>query len=95
MLPASMLLDLLKAPGLCMVCYGNLSSMRHIYGKSFDSIRQHTFLKTDARKSRSQWSLNCICTDLCSQTKFGIPRIYARDTIFLDLMAVVKVRDAP
>ena len=22
MLPASMLLDLLKAPGLCMVCYG-------------------------------------------------------------------------
>ena len=30
-----------------------------------------------------------------SLTKFGIPRIYARDTIFLDLMAVVKVRDAP
>ena len=58
------------------------------------------FLKTDARKSRSQWSLNCICTDsvtpkMCSQTKFGIPRIYATDTIFLDLMAVVKVRDAP
>ena len=62
--------------------------------------RQHIFLKTDARKSRSQWSLNCICTDsvtlkMCSQTKFGIPRIYATDTIFLDLMAVVKVRDAP
>ena len=32
---------------------------------------------------------------MCSQTKFGIPRIYARDMIFLDLMAVVKVRDAP
>ena len=32
---------------------------------------------------------------MCSQTKFGIPRIYARDTIFLDLMAVVKVSDAP
>ena len=32
---------------------------------------------------------------LCSQTKFRIPRIYACDTIFLDLMAVVKVRDAP
>ena len=30
---------------------------------------------------------------ICSQTKFGIPRIYARDTIFLDLMAVVRVRD--
>ena len=30
-----------------------------------------------------------------SQTKLGIPRIYARDTIFLDLMAVVKVCDAP
>ena len=32
---------------------------------------------------------------MCSQTKFGIPRIYARDTIFLDLMAMVKVRSAP
>ena len=32
---------------------------------------------------------------MCSQTKFGIPRIYARETIFLDLMVVVKVRDAP
>ena len=103
MLQARMLLDLLKAP-LCMVCYGNVSSMQHIYGKSFDNTRQHIFLKTDARKSRSQWSLNCICTDsvtpppppkMCSQTKFGIPRIYATDTIFLDLMAVVKVCDAP
>ena len=96
MLQARMLLDLLKAPGLCMVCYGNVSSMRHIYGKS----KQDIFLKTDARKSRSQWSLNCICTDsvtpkMCSQTKFGIPRIYATDTIFLDLVAVVTVRDAP
>ena len=45
MLPARMLLDLLKAPGLCMVCYGNVSSMRHIYGKSFDNTRQHIFLK--------------------------------------------------
>ena len=33
---------------------------------------------------------------MCAQTKFGIPRIYSRDTIFvLDLMAVVKVCDAP
>ena len=32
---------------------------------------------------------------MCTQTKFGIPRIYATDTIFLDLMAVVKERDAP
>ena len=55
-----MLLDLLKAPSLCMVCYGNVSSVRHIYGKSFDNTRQHIFLKTDARKSRLQWSLNCI-----------------------------------
>ena len=39
MLPARMLLDLLKAPGLCMVCYGNVSSMRHLYGKSFDNTR--------------------------------------------------------
>ena len=63
MLHARMLLDLLKAPSLCMVCYGNVSSMRHIYGKSFDNTRRHIFLKTDVRKSRSQWSLNCICTD--------------------------------
>ena len=57
------------------------------------------FLKLMPEKSRSQWSLNCICIDsmtpkMCSQTKFGIPRIYATDTIFLDLVAVVKVRDA-
>ena len=45
MLQARMLLDLLIAPGLCMVCYGNVSSMRHIYGKSFDNTRQHIFLK--------------------------------------------------
>ena len=95
MLPARMLLDLLKAPGLCRVCYGNVSSMRHIYGKSFDNTRQHSFLPTDARKSRSQWSLKCICTDSVTPTKFGIPRIYAGDTIILDLMAVVKVHGAP
>ena len=63
MVPARMLLDLLKALDLCMVCYGNVPSMRHIYGKSFDNTRQHIFFKTDARKSRSQWSLNCICRD--------------------------------
>ena len=46
-----------------------------------------TFFLKLCQKSRSQWSLNCICTDsltpkMCSQTKFGIPRIYATDTIF-------------
>ena len=98
---ARMLLNLLKASGLCMVCDGNVSSKRHIYRKSFDNTRQHIFLKTDARISRSQWSLNCICTDsvtpkLCSQIKFGIPRIYAADTFFSRSdMTVVKVRDAP
>ena len=45
MLPASMLLDLLKAPGLCMVCYGNVSSMQHIYGKSFEALDSIFFLK--------------------------------------------------
>ena len=100
MLQVRMLLDLLKAPGLCMVCNGNVSSMRQIYGKTFDKTRHYIFLKIDARKSRLQWSLNCICTDsvtpnMCSQIKFGIPRIYATDPIFLDLMAVVRVRDAP
>ena len=63
MLAARMLLDLLKAPSLSMVCYGNVSSMRQIYGISFDNTRQHIFLKTDARKSMSQWLLNCICND--------------------------------
>ena len=28
-----------------MVCYGNVSSLRHIYGKSYDNTRQHIFLK--------------------------------------------------
>ena len=33
-----------------MVCYGNVSSMRHIYGTSFDITGQHIFfLKTKAR----------------------------------------------
>ena len=44
MLPARMLLDILKAPRICMICYGNVSSMRHIYGISFDNTRQHIFL---------------------------------------------------
>ena len=79
---SELLLDLLKAPGLIMVCYGNVSSMRHIYGKSFDNTRQHIFLKTNARKSRSQWSLNCICTDSVTprcvhKSNLGIPRMYA------------------
>ena len=58
MLQARMLLDLLKATGLCMVCYGNVSNMRHIYEKSFDNTRQHIFLKTDARKSGHSGRLN-------------------------------------
>ena len=80
---SELLLDLLKATGLIMVCNGNVSSMRHIYGKSLDST---FFLKTNARKSRSQWLLNCICTDSltprCVHKSNGIPRIYARGTIF-------------
>ena len=68
---SELLLDLLKAPGLIMVCYGNVSSMPHIYGKSFDNTRQLIFLKTNARKSRSQLSLNCICTD--SMPRKGTP----------------------
>ena len=83
-----------------MVCYGNVSNMRHIYEKHLTTLESTFFLKTDARKARSQWSLNCICTDSMTprcvhKPKFGIARIYARDTIFLDVMAVVKVRDAP
>ena len=97
---SELLLDLLKAPSLIMVCYGNVSSMRHIYGKSFDNTRQLIFLKTNARKSRSQWSLNCICTDSVTprcvhKSNLGFLGCMLVDTIFLDLMAVVKVRDAP
>ena len=100
MLPTMMLLDLLKAPGLCMVCYGNVSSKPHIYGKSFDNTRQHIFLKTDARKSRSQWSLNFICTDSVTprcvhKPNLGFLGFTLVTRFFLDLMAVVKVRDAP
>ena len=100
MLPASMLLDLLKATGLCMVCYGNVSSMQHIYVKSFYNTRQHIFLKTNARKSRSQWSLNCICTDSMTQgcvhkPNLGFLGFMLMTRFFLNLMAVVKLRDAP
>ena len=98
MLPARMLLDLLKAPGLYMVFYGNVSSMQHIYGKSFDNTRQHIFLKTDARKSRTQWSLDCICTDSVTPRCVHKPNLGFLGfmlVIFLELMAVVKVRDAP
>ena len=45
MLPVSMLLDLLKAPGLCMVCNGNVSSMRHIYGNHLKTLDSTFFLK--------------------------------------------------
>ena len=80
-----MLLDLLKVPGLCMVCYGNVSSMQHMYEKSFDNTRQHIFLKTHARKSRSQWSLNCICTDSVT------PRcVHKRNLGFLGFMLVTR-----
>ena len=45
MVPASMLLDLLKAPDLCMVCYGNVSSMRHIYENYLTILDSTFFLK--------------------------------------------------
>ena len=85
MLPASMLLDLLKATGLFMLCYGNVSSMRHIYEKSFDNTRQHIFLKSDARKSRSQWSLNCICTNSVTPRSVHKPNLG-----FLGFMLVTR-----
>ena len=94
MLPVRILLDLLKAPGLCMVCYGYVSSMQHIYGKSLDNTRQHIFLKTDARKSRSQWSLNSVTPRCVHKPNLG----------FLGFMLVTrfsrsdgsgKVRDVP
>ena len=85
MLPARILLDLSKAPGLCMVCYGNVSSMRHINGKSFDNTRLYIFFKTDARKSRPQWSLNRICTDSVA------PRCVHKPNLeFLEFMLVTR-----
>ena len=65
------------------------------YGKSFDNTRQHIFLKTDAGKSRSQ----CICTESVTPRCVHKPNLgflrFMLVTRFLDLMAVVKVRDAP
>ena len=45
MLHARMLLDLLKAPSLCMVCYGNVSSMRHIVENHLTTLDSTFFLK--------------------------------------------------
>ena len=45
MLPARMLLDLLKAPGLCMVCFGNVSSMRNIMENHLTTLHSTFFLK--------------------------------------------------
>ena len=42
---SELLLDLLKAPGLIMVCYGNVSSMRHIYGNHLTTLDSTFFLK--------------------------------------------------
>ena len=44
MLPARMLLDLLKAPGLCMVCYGNVSCMRHFMDNHLTTLDSTFFL---------------------------------------------------
>ena len=85
MVPARMLLDLLRAPELCLVCYGNVSSMQYNYRKSFDNTRQHIFLKTDARKSRSQWLLNCIRRDSVT------PRcVHKPNLAFLGFMLVTR-----
>ena len=48
----------------------------------------------------NQWSLNCICTDSVTprcvhKSNLGFLGCMLVDTIFLDLMAVVKVREAP
>ena len=56
-----------------MVCYGNVSSMQHIHGTSFDNTGQHIFLKTDARNQGHSGRL-AVCTasvtpKMCSQTK--------------------------
>ena len=45
MLPARMLLDLLKVPGLCMVCYGNVSSIRNIMENYLATLDSTFFLK--------------------------------------------------
>ena len=46
MVPARMLLDLLKAPDLCMVCYGNVCSMRHIMENHLTILDSTFFLKS-------------------------------------------------
>ena len=45
MLQARMLLDLLKAPGLCMVCYGNVSSINTFMENHLTTLDSTFFLK--------------------------------------------------
>ena len=45
MLPARMLLDLLKVPDLCMVCYGNVFSMRTFMENHLTTLDSTFFLK--------------------------------------------------
>ena len=87
-----------------MVCYVNVSSMRHIYGTLSDNTGQSIFLKlipeikvTEAAKMY----INSLCDPkMCPQTKFWISMSYNIEVMlvtifFLNLMAGVKVRDAP
>ena len=45
MLPARILLDLLKAPSLCMLCYGNVSSIDTFIENHLTTLDSTFFLK--------------------------------------------------
>ena len=98
MLPARMLLDLLKAPSLCMVCYGMYLVCDTFMENHLTTLDSTFFLKlmqeNQGHSGRLTVYVRLCDPKMCLHTKFWIPRIYARDTIFLDLMAVVKMRDA-
>ena len=75
-----------------MVMYLAFDTFMENYLTTLDST---FFLKLMPENQGHSGCLTVYDPKMYSQTKFGIPRIYARDTIFLDLMAVVKVRDTP
>ena len=75
-----------------MVMYLAFDTFMENYLTTLDST---FFLKRMPENQVHSGCLTVYDPKMYSQTKFGIPRINARDTIFLDLMAVVKVRDTP
>ena len=69
MLPARMLLDLLKAPGLCMVCYGNVACDTFMENH-LSTLDSTFFLKLMPENQDHSGRFYCICTDSVTQDVF-------------------------